>query len=358
MIKRFIFIFLTLVAVFLFVISCVSTPPDWYLDREANPGFITGIGQGKTREIAKANALREIAEQLEVRVSTETLVTEKEYEGESSLLFEQNIETATDIVLSGAEIIMEEKRGSLYYVTWRYDNRPLRIRVLNAAQNGEFTSLSSGRESSFQKSLPFYRFLRENKVSGNFMLSRNNGIWNVSVGNRSFALSGREFTEDFFGVSSGDEMALIQGLLNGSPVIGQSADTLRQGQNFSLKITPSSTGYMTLFYVDNAGIVLTLLENEQVHEGASFIYPDPEIYSGGLVAEPAAGFRSSTDMVIGLFSTEPLDRFTRFGQVSENSVDGDNDQLYAYGRLLEELKGELPGVTWCSSIIRVIGNKP
>ena len=104
--------------------------------------------------------------------------------------------------------------------------------------------------------------------------------------------------------------------------------------------------------------MVSLLENEPIREGASFIYPDQEIYSGGLIAEPAAGFSSSTDMVFGLFSPEALESFAGFGQVSENTVDTDNEQLYAYGRLLEELKGELPGgVIWSSSIIRVIGNK-
>lgn len=91
------------------------------------------MGEGETRMEAKTNALREIAEQLEIRISTETLVVEKEFEGESSLLFEQNIKTATDIILSGAEKVVEEKRGNLYYVTWRYDNRPLRVRVLETA---------------------------------------------------------------------------------------------------------------------------------------------------------------------------------------------------------------------------------
>ena len=103
--------------------------------------------------------------------------------------------------------------------------------------------------------------------------------------------------------------------------------------------------------------MVTLLENEPVSEGVSFIYPDPKIYSNGLVAEPAVGFSTSTDMLLGLFSLETLDRFARFSEVSENSVDGDNDQLYAYGRLLEELKGDLSGLTWCSSIIHIAGNK-
>ncbi len=356
--KRIIYITLVLFVIPLFIASCVSTPPDWYLKRDANSGFITGMGEGETREIAKANALREIAEQLEVRISAKTVVLEKEYQGESSLLFEQNIEAATDIVLSGAEMIMEEKSGGLYYVTYRYDNRPLRIRVLEATRNGEITPLALERESSFQQALPFYRFLTENKTPGNFMLSRNNDIWNVSVGNRSFAVSGREFSEDFFFSGGKGEIALVQGFLNGSVVIGQSADTLREGQNFTLEIIPPITGFLTLFYVDNAGVVVGLLENEPVSEGIPFVYPDPDLYSAGLVAELAAGFTSSTDMLLGLFSSELFDRFARIGHVSENSVDGNNEQLYAYGRLLEELKGELSGVTWCSSIIRVTGNKP
>ncbi|MCK5196811.1 MAG: LPP20 family lipoprotein, partial [Spirochaetales bacterium] len=261
MIKRYIFALLSLIAIFLLVVSCVSTPPDWYLDREADSGFITGMGEGETREIAKANALREIAEQLEVRISAKTVVVEKEYQGEFSLLFEQNIEAATDIVLSGTEVVMEEKCGGLYYVTYRYDNRPLRIRVLDTAHNGEITSLTSGMESSFQQFLPFSRFLRENKVPGNFMLSRNNDVWNVSVGNRTFAVSGREFAKDFFNAGGDGEIALVQGFLNGSAIIGQPVDTLRQGQTFLLSITPAITGFLTLLYVDNAGIVVSLLEN-------------------------------------------------------------------------------------------------
>ena len=188
-----------------------------------------GTGEGETKEKAKTDALREIAEQLEVRISANTRLEEKEAEGESSLLFEQNIETATDIVLTGAERVLEEKRGGLYYVLYHYDNRPLRIRVLEAARNKKISSLLSDNESSFQKSLPFNSFLEENKVPGGFLLSRKNSVWSVSVGNRSFALSGREFTENFFFSGGKGEIALVQGLLNGSSVIGQRPDTLREG---------------------------------------------------------------------------------------------------------------------------------
>ena len=109
--------------------------------------------------------------------------------------------------------------------------------------------------------------------------------------------------------------------------------------------------------MDNAGIVVSLLENEPVQEGDSFLYPDPDIYPNGLVAEPAVSFTNSTDMLLGLFSPEPFDRFSMFGQVSENSVGSNNEDMYAYGRLLEALKGEESGVSWCSGIIHVSGDK-
>ncbi|MDA3940845.1 MAG: LPP20 family lipoprotein [Spirochaetia bacterium] len=356
--KRTLFSTLLLPVIYLFITSCVSSPPVWYLNRTVSPGFIEGMGEGETKDKAKTESLREIAEQVEIRVSAKTIIAEQEVEGESSLLFEQNIETATDIVLTGAVKIVEEKRGGLYYVLYRYDNRPLRVRVLEAARNGEITSLSSGKESPFQKSLLFNSFLTENKVPGSFLLSRENKLWSVSVGNRSFALSGREFTENFFFSGGKGKIALVQGSLNGSVLIGQPSDTLREGQSFSLKIKPPATGFLTLFYIDNAGIVISLLENEPVIEGESFLYPDPYIYPNGLVAEPATGFNSSTDMLLGLFSQESFVNLSRFGKVSENTVESSNEGLYAYGRLLEALKEEESGVVWCSKIIHVSGNRP
>ncbi len=103
--------------------------------------------------------------------------------------------------------------------------------------------------------------------------------------------------------------------------------------------------------------MVSLLDNKTFQDGNSLLYPDPNLHSNDLVAGPAVSCNKSTHMLLGLFSPEPFDRFSMFGQVSENSVGSNNEDMYAYGRLLEALKGEESGVSWCSGIIHVSGDK-
>lgn len=333
----------------LLISSCASKRPDFYISSEIQEGFILGKGEGASKDAAKTAALKEIAEQIEVRVFSSTEIAMTGNQDESSLLFDYDIKTRTDIALSGVEFLHEEKVGKRWYVMLRYDNRPLEVRILEASRNGEISAISPVNTASFYRALPFYRFLEENKVSKNFMLSHENNVWRVSVGNRAFPLTSRDLSDEFFVEGGQGTIILEQGQHNDSSIIGQPPGNLRAGQEFLLKVIPPIGGFLSLFYVDNSGITIGLLKNQEVREGEVYTYPP----IGGLIAETASGFPYSTDMILALFSPQPVQRLLHLESISEYTVDSKNENLYAYGRLLEFIQSDLPTIPWCSAIIRI-----
>ncbi len=335
--------------------GCMSTEPEWYAETAQEPGFYAGSGTGDTQDDARAHALRSLAEQLKIRVTSSLSLSEKGNEAESSLLFEQKIDTATDLVLTGAEKIKEEKRGNRWYVLYRYDNRPLRVRVADALSPGKSPPVPSERSDGFDDLLPFAHFLKDNGHPSDFLLSHKNGLWLVSVGNLSFPVSNQELAADFLSAGRNDNLILKPGMLNSSPVYGQPADSLREGQNYSIEINPETAGYITLFYVDNNGAVQCLMANEPATEGNTVTFPDPGEYPHGLIAETAAGVTHSTDMILALYTDIPSERFSWYTQVSEQSAAGDG--LYTYGRLLNDVR-DMEIMNWSARIIRVERGRP
>lgn len=112
----------------LLLTSCASAPP-WYTIGDTPADILHGLGQGETREQAKARALSSLAEQLKVSIRSETRLTTKGDAESSSLSVEHEVETRTNILIRGAEILREEKRNGRWYLLCRYDSHPSRVRV-------------------------------------------------------------------------------------------------------------------------------------------------------------------------------------------------------------------------------------
>ena len=89
-------------------------------------------------------------------------------------------------------------------------------------------------------------------------MTHRNGRWRVSVGNTVFPVDAVDLAEEFFHAGGMKTLTLVQGQKNGPLLLSQPANRLESGQFFSLHIDPPSSGYLTLFYVDNAGVTLAL----------------------------------------------------------------------------------------------------
>lgn len=336
------------------LVSCSSTakaqeeasqkegPPQWYLESEAPLGFLIGYGEGESREIAADKARNDLAKQIEVQIKSDFSIKESGSAENSTFLYEQNISTLVDIVLYGAQPLKEKVVNGWYYAAWIYDNRPMRSRALEAALQGGPVP----EEKSLKHSLPFTRYLETNRVPAGYQLDYRQDNWYLLIGNISIPISRNELAENFFPLVNTDRLVLNQGLKNGLTVSGLKPDELKEGQYFSIIYYPinNEPGYLNLFYIDNRGVTLNLIENQKI-SGNEVEYPDLTLYNG-LIAEVETNFDQSTDVILAVETSEPLNYASFIRKVTSNQVDTEEDGMFSYGLLLEQLD-----TTNCSSMI-------
>jgi LPP20 lipoprotein len=344
-----------ILTVFIGLISCSTTTtpiekktneiPSWYLNIKETPGIIVGYGEGESLKIATVKAQNDLAAQIEVHVKSEFLLEEKGNENNSTLFLEQSLSSIVDVVLQGAVRLEEEFLNDSYYTAWSYDNRPMRSRALDAAVHAGPPS----DKDTLKSHLPFTRYLENNRAAVAYQLDYRQGNWYLLIGKESIPVSRSELAENFFPLLNVVSLSLKQGLKYGLTVPGLDPYELVSGQLFSIVYEPEEgPGYLNLFYIDNKGVTLNLIENSKV-SGESIEYPDLSQYDG-LIAEKDFDIDQSTDMILAVKSPEPLDfaSFTR--KVSSNTTDGDEDGMHSYGLLLEQLDA-----AHCSSmVLRII----
>ncbi len=352
-------VFLIILSLFFILVSCASNTvpqnetsqmeefPGWYMKIEASPGILIGYGEGDNREIAAEKARNDLAAQIEVQIKSEIIMKESGSAESSTFFFEQNLSSLVDVVLIGARRLEEESVNGRYYTAWSYDNRPMRSRALEAAKQG-----GSGFDNgSLKKRLPFTRFLAANSSTVSFHLDYRLDNWFLLIGNETIPISRGEFCENFFPLLNPERLVVKRGLRNGLTVPGLKPDELKEGQFFFLEYHQAAcetTGYLNLFYIDNRGLTLNLIENHHLN-GELVIYPDPTLYDG-LIAEVETGFNQSTDVILAVETPEPLDFAAFIRKVTSDRADIEDEGLHSYGLLLEQLDA-----AYCSSrIVRII----
>ena len=184
-------------AILLITANCANAPPGWNIPSDAPSGVLYGQGEGGTREKAKAEAFKSLAEQLQLQIISDLHLYEQEDGQGSTMSLEYRVETHTNIVLHGAKILREEQKAGRWYLLCRYDSRPLRMRVQEKLVSAKGPASSSMQHSTL-KTLPFARFLEENGLPSLFYLDYDKNLWRVSLGNHSLPLTSPDLATEFF----------------------------------------------------------------------------------------------------------------------------------------------------------------
>jgi Na+-transporting methylmalonyl-CoA/oxaloacetate decarboxylase gamma subunit len=102
----------------IFVVACVhksTTYPQWFDKREVSKTdqyMIVGFGNGKSKQEAKDNALREISQEIELRVSS--ISNSKKTYTSSSFDIKTRISSSSN--LSGAKLLKDSHLDGIYFV--------------------------------------------------------------------------------------------------------------------------------------------------------------------------------------------------------------------------------------------------
>ena len=280
--------------------------------------------------------MNDITLQIRAAIKSSLRIEEGETGGQYFVRTANRIEQSTQLELFGAMLLKQQQTGYLYYSAYSYDNRSLRARALQQAQNAGQSKVLTG--NSFKDQLPIARFLKNNSRPARFILEARNSFYYLSIGPARIPISPAEFRENFITDIRPRRFVLEYGSKDGLSVPHLPSGTLTEGQLYRVSYTPNASAYLSLLYIDNTGITQTWLKNQPVRADDPVTFPNPDLYDG-LVAARAAVNGTSTDMVLAIESPAPLDFLHAIPSVGETPADSGDGLYYQYGTLLEQLAG-------------------
>jgi hypothetical protein len=316
-----------------FIAGCATKPsyPQWFSQHTVdsrNKDLIIGFGEGKNKQEAKNNALKNISEKIELKVSTQSKTKEdvnrfnEKEDYKSSFTRETTLSSSSD--LSGAKLLRQEYINGVYYASFGFDNRSLKSKLKGL--NCRLNKLNN----NFKSSLPI------NKATNcSWFLDYRQKNWYLDTKNKNFRIRNVDFINDFF-IARKNKLKLG---------IYQKAQ-LKDGDYYHIKLTSKESGFLSLYLINQLGQVQSLVLNEQFN--SSFVYPDLKKYKGVAAKKDIKDKNTITrDMLLAFVCKENND-LLEFTPMGENELSNSNT-TFSYGRLLELGKN----CEWSSAFVYV-----
>jgi len=311
--------------------GCISKklPPRWFSGKNLKHTKTEIIGYAKAEEltIAKQIAMRNIAEMLQVDVTSifdmETKSSKDSYNRRSS----SKINTSSRVRLNDLRVIKVEKLNNMWFVAVAYNNLSLLQKIVNSIQpkRESFTNPYLKQTRLFQALKEQFGFYPKAKIYAQ------NGQYYIAIDNQQFLISQQEFVELF----TNQEHQNIKIKLK---------DRLHNNELYFIETAFKEFGFASLFLVYENGVVVNMFKNIELVD-ATFTYPDKKKYDG-LRAEVEDGTIQSRDIFVALVCKQKED-IELFNQIS-TTLEKDS---FRFGNLLD-LMGKCTFATKIVTIIR------
>ncbi|SCY62852.1 hypothetical protein SAMN05216233_11413 [Desulfoluna spongiiphila] len=326
-----------------FLLGCLGCGgPGWYVNRDLEgPGHVlVGYGQGETMAEARADAAREIAESLGVRVSSTGEMVREQGPGGSSGYARFRVSLVSRFVLDDLTPVKHGKAGGTHFVALAYDNRTF-MQKLGDGRMGERTP-GQVHASGYKASLPFsYNLSFLGIFPDDYHLVRRHGGWAMGVAQKVYPIPPEEWFRQLF-----VEKPENQGLR----LVVTPSGVLRSGRCYRVLVTPpQTTGYLSLYHVSESGQTLRLMANQPVTSREPVSYPDAERYKG--LEAIATDGNGSRDMILATWAPEPMETPVTPPPVASTPWPGADERTFSYGDLLDSLKDAL----WASRFVWILG---
>ena len=311
--------------------GCISKnlPPRWFSSKNLKHTKNEIIGYAKAEEltVAKQIAMRNIAEMLQVDVTSifdmETKSSKNSYNRRSR----SKINTSSRVRLNDLRVIKDEKSNNIWFVAVAYNNLSLFQNIIN--------SIKPKRESFTNPYLKQTRLFKALKEQFGFYpkakIYAQNGQYYIAIDNQQFLISQQEFVELF----SNQENQNIKIKLK---------DRLHHNELYFIETQFKEFGFASLFLVSHTGAVVSVFRNIELVD-ATFTYPNKKEYDG-LKAEIEDEAQQSRDMFVALLCKKKKD-IGLFNQVS-TKLEKDS---FRFGNLLD-LMGRCAFSTKILTIVR------
>ena len=292
------------VVIMLLALTELYATPTWYNHLPSKTSnYYIGYGISSSEARAKRIALKDISEQISVKVNTELYQNTSVKNEMVNREFTSKSSVSSSARIHGYKILKSAFDDGRYYVAIGYENIPS-IEKFNKKLNS--ISITTPEVlNAYLKQAPITNYV--SKPVG-FSLKRKDGLWYIRYRDIYQVLDKRDFESFFTSVST--PRVEIKTNNDNKP--------LYDGDEFYFNVTSKQKGFVTVLTVYEDGTVATLLRNVPIKKGETKKIPDEKfesILEAGLVEECKETF----DLYVAIFSSKKL-FFDQFAQADEELI--------------------------------------
>lgn len=317
-----------------------------------------GYGSGPDAESAKVNALKDIAERINVEVegNVTTVTTLKNRKADQSFSSTATLKSKLKVQNARQICVDNKDPARIWHVVFELDTRPpvlLLGQRLGAVLRGapvNFTGNSqlvrSGLAGELAAAVSAGRAAGGQAVSLPLQLRRQHGGWYLIAGAEQVQLRDEDLFKALELPHSPDVLLTL--LNDGGKE--RPVSQLQQGDHFSLRVDAGRQGYLSLFNIYADGRVSLLAVNQPLKDSTPAVLPEAgQTFEAGLLTPN----ESARDIYIAAVSEKPLDRATMHQlRADQGMVKGDDSyQLEEVLALLDK-----SGAATASIIITTLPN--
>lgn len=312
-------------------------------------GFVRGFGQGDSFRTAKADALRDIAESISVRLKGRTETSTRLEDTQASSQFSEEVLLETSATFSDAEQVCALQRSSdgRWFAVFEVDTRsPIqRFGVLLAQRAGYPTTveLQGDRHLIYSQLADQLRTVlrgqsrQEKHVVLPIQLERQHGGWYLMALGEQVRLRDNQILNAIH-IQSSPRILLS---LASHGKVENDLIQLMAGEEFYLDVHVSDSGYISLFNVYGDGRVANLALNHPVSAQASVQVPEPgQVFQASLLQDG----ESAEDLYVAVLTKSPITP-TSIQQLRENAGLVSGESSFSLHSLLKLLDREDTEVT-------------
>ena len=270
---------------------------------------IRGYGEGENFQQAKVEALREIAERIQVRVTGRS-VSSTHMAGEdasASFLSTATLETTLRIDSAVQVCSHHSVKGDRWHAVFEFDSRSAvqrLIATLNETFHGQPVVLDGNPYLLESQLVNELRAGLTGKGAEDAMtvwvaLKRLHGGWYLSAGEHQVRLAPQDILQAIHFTGS---QTLLLSLIKKTGA-SASVDQLLEGDAFALRVDSTQSGYLSLFNLYADGRVSVLSANGLVTANKAEVVPQEELTFEAALAETG---KATRDLYLAVLSDEPL----------------------------------------------------
>ncbi len=289
--------------------------PSWLHNiKPTSKNEIIGYGIDKSLSQAKKSAMSDIVKTISINIQSSTNISKSSVNGNFNSDVATNLKTKAQATLTGIEFIKVDQINDLWYVSAKYDNSPLEIKLKKLLPN----NLQNEKQNIYFKNTPLYKILN-NEISKklNYQIIRKDNLWQI------------KYKDTFLPIKQDNFYKLFTNCSNGQVTIKANKNIYKENDEMYFNINHTHNGYISILYVEHNGKVGILLSNKQSSQ--SFTYPNLKSEDTFKIANPYN--KPIQELYVVLHSNNKID-LSEFENISDNLLDESN---YNFSKLTTKM---------------------